>query len=121
MNTYKDFGELRLYLKSNDELITFDYASVLIKRNNVKSNRSNARKKREQIEQNRRDSWRDYTEVALQYSPFRLHAELLDFSDDQLHPDFVDFLDSPSKSRLERFGDDIYRVRIFSENFMTKV
>ena len=103
--------------------MTLDYASLLVKRANHVSanNKSNAIKKRERLKQNRRDNWSDYTRVAAEYAPFRLHAELLDFSDDQLDPDFVAFLDAPSKSRLERFGDDIYRVRIFSDDFMTKV
>ena len=59
--------------------------------------------------------------MAKLYEPFRIHPDLLEFSDNHLHEDLLDLLENLDKESIEKFGDDIYRLRIFSDQFLKKV
>ena len=76
------------------------------------------------VRQQRAENWIDYETVAAEYIPHRRHPEIYDFKDSFLHPELIAYVNADPEHRcnhIEELAHDIFRIPIFTEDFISKL
>jgi len=84
----------------------------------------NAEMKMNRIRHQRAENWIDYRTVAAEYIPHRRHSEIYDFKDSFLHPKLKSYVNGGPEERnnhIEELTHDIFRIPIFTDNFIKKL